>query len=104
MDGATSPLQAAQANARLGRFADGCATLAPGDAFRLDMDHELLGDERRAPLFCQQVYDTVRPGAQVLIDGGRVLLRVETCGPEHVETRVVVGGLVADDQEVRLTP
>lgn len=68
------------------------------------MDHELLGDERRAPLFCQQVYDPVRPGAQGLIDRGRVLLRVETCGPEHAETRVVGAGLVADNQEVRLTP
>lgn len=88
--------------ARLGRFADGCATLLAGDAFRLDMDHELLGDERRAPLFCQQVYDTVRPGAQILIDRGRVRLRVISVGPEHAETRVLIGGTVAERHTVHL--
>lgn len=88
--------------ARLGRFAEGCATLVAGDAFRLDMDHELLGDEHRAPLFCQQVYDTVRAGMHLLIDSGRVRLRVISVGPEHAETRVLIGGTVAEGHTVHL--
>ena len=87
---------------RLGRLGDGPVMLKPGDAFRLDMDHEMLGDERRAPLPYSHVYGTLRAGAEVLIDGGRVRLRVESVGPEHAETRVIVGGMVADDQQVAL--
>lgn len=94
----------ARAPLRLGRVGDSPVILKPGDTFRLDMDHEMVGDERRAPLPYPHLYRALQRGAELLIDGGRVRLRVETCGPEHAHTRVLVGGLVADNQEVRLLP
>jgi pyruvate kinase len=96
----------ARAPLRLGRVGDSPVTLKPGDAFRVDMDHEMVGDEQRAPLPYPQLYRALTRGAELLIGdgGGGVRLRVETCGPEHAQTRVMVGGVVADNQEVRLLP
>jgi pyruvate kinase len=87
---------------RLGAFADGPVTLHAGDSFRLDMDHELLGDRRRAPLPHAEIYAALETGAELLIDDGRVRLRVESFGPEHAETRVVVGGRVSDRKGVNV--
>lgn len=98
----------ARAPLRLGRVGDSPVILTPGDTFRLDMDHEMVGDERRAPLPYPHLYRALQRGAELLIGGGGggggVRLRVETCGPEHAQTRVVVGGLVANNPEVRLLP
>ncbi|MYN26028.1 pyruvate kinase [Duganella levis] len=87
---------------RLGAFTDGPVTLRAGDAFRLDMDHELLGDQRRAPLPHVEIYAALEVGAELLIDDGRVRLRVESFGPEHAETRVVIGGRVSDRKGVNV--
>jgi pyruvate kinase len=87
---------------RLGAFIDGPVTLRAGDAFRLDMDHELLGDQRRAPLPHAEIYAALEVGAELLIDDGRVRLRVESFGPEHAETRVVIGGRVSDRKGVNV--
>jgi pyruvate kinase len=87
---------------RLGTFIDGPVTLRAGDAFRLDMDYELLGDQRRAPLPHAEIYAALEVGTELLIDDGRVRLRVESFGPEHAETRVVVGGRVSDRKGVNV--
>ncbi|MRW91408.1 pyruvate kinase [Duganella sp. FT80W] len=87
---------------RLGAFVDGPVTLQAGDSFRLDMDHELLGDRHRAPLPHAEIYAALEVGAELLIDDGRVRLRVESFGPEHAETRVVVGGRVSDRKGVNV--
>lgn len=87
---------------RLGAFADGAVTLRAGDSFRVDMDHELLGDQQRAPLPHAEIYAALEAGAELLIDDGRVRLRVESFGPEHAETRVVVGGSVSDRKGVNV--
>ncbi|RZT04190.1 pyruvate kinase [Duganella sp. CF402] len=87
---------------RLGTFADGPVTLHAGDAFRVDMDHELLGDQHRAPLPHREIYAALEVGTELLIDDGRVRLRVESFGPEHAETRVVTGGRVSDRKGVNV--
>jgi pyruvate kinase len=87
---------------RLGVFGDGPVTLAPGDAFRLDMDHELAGDRHRVALPHPEIYSALETGTELLIDDGRVRLRVESFGPEHAETRVVIGGRVSDRKGVNV--
>ena len=87
---------------RLGRFGAGPVLLKAGDTFRLDMDHELLGDRHRAPLPHAEIYRALETGAELLIDDGRVRLRVESFGPEHAETRVIVGGMVSDRKGVNV--
>jgi pyruvate kinase len=87
---------------RLGAFADGPVMLQAGDTFRVDMDHELLGDQRRAPLPHPEIYAALEIGTDLLIDDGRVRLRVESFGPEHAETRVIIGGRVSDRKGVNV--
>ena len=86
---------------RVGTFSDGRETLIEGAAFRLDLD-ATPGDARRAPMPHPEIFAALRPGADVLIDDGRVRLRVETCAPDHAELRVVSGGVVSNRKGVNV--
>jgi pyruvate kinase len=86
---------------RVGTFAQGRVTLARDAGFRLDLDRT-PGDVRRAPLPHPEIFAALRPGADVLIDDGRVRLRVDSCGPNHAELRVVAGGVVSDRKGVNV--
>jgi pyruvate kinase len=86
---------------RVGTFVNGRETLVEGAAFRLDMD-PAPGTERRAPLPHPEIFAALRPGADVLIDDGRVRLRVESCDQGHAELRVVSGGAVSNRKGVNV--
>jgi pyruvate kinase len=86
---------------RVGTFANGREMLGEGDAFRLDLD-KTPGDRRRAPLPHPEIFAALQPGADVLIDDGRVRLRVESCGADHAQLRVVAGGIVSDRKGVNV--
>jgi pyruvate kinase len=86
---------------RIGTFAAGPVTLAAGAAFRLDLSRE-PGDQRRAPLPHPEVMAALEPGAELLLDDGKVRLRVETCGADFAETTVIAGGRLSDRKGVNL--
>jgi pyruvate kinase len=86
---------------RLGRFERGRAELAKGAAFRLNLG-EVLGTAQGASLPHPEIFAALHPGADILIDDGRLRLRVERNGPEHAETRVIQGGPVSDRKGVNL--
>jgi pyruvate kinase len=86
---------------RVGAIAGGRASLAAGDAFRLDLD-PAPGDARRAPLPHPEIFASLRPGAALLIDDGKVRLEVERCGADFADTRVRVGGAVSDRKGVNV--
>ena len=44
----------------------------------------------------------LEPGAELLLDDGRIRLRVETCGADFAETRVITGGKLSDRKGVNL--
>jgi len=87
---------------RLGKFAKGPVVLVEGEAFRLDLDCDKLGDQTRAPMPHPEIFTALCQGADLLIDDGRVRLRVETCGPDFAETRVMAGGAVSDRKGVNV--
>src|SRR6185312_7559192 len=86
---------------RLGTFAKGEAMLATGGSFRLDLDRE-PGTEKRAPLPHPEIFAAIEEGTELLIDDGKVRLRVERCGEGFAETRVVFGGRVSDRKGVNV--
>ncbi|MBV8033689.1 pyruvate kinase [Roseateles sp.] len=86
---------------RVGTFADGPVMLAEGQAFRLDLD-TAPGDVRRAGLPHPEIFAALVPGAELLLDDGRLRLVVERCGPEFAETRVVVGGKLSERKGVNV--
>ncbi len=86
---------------RLGTFADGPATIATGGRFRLDLDNK-PGDATRAPLLHPEIFQAMSVGTELLIDDGKVRLRVERFGDDFAETTVVVGGKLSDRKGVNV--
>ncbi|MFQ5984513.1 MAG: pyruvate kinase [Alphaproteobacteria bacterium] len=86
---------------RLGRFKGGKTTVKTGARLRLDLAQD-PGDARRASLPHAEVFAALQPGAELLLDDGRISLKVERSGPDFAETRVAVGGTLADRKGVNI--
>jgi pyruvate kinase len=86
---------------RIGKLADGPVTLQAGDRLRLDMD-PTPGDARRAPLPHPEIFAALKPDTDLLVDDGKVRLRVLQCGADFADTVVVTGGVVSDRKGVNV--
>jgi pyruvate kinase len=86
---------------RLGNFAGGQVQIMPGARFRLDLDLT-PGDENRAPLPHPEVFAVLEPGNELLIDDGKVRLRVADCGTDFAEAECLVGGTLSNHKGVNL--
>jgi pyruvate kinase len=84
---------------RLGIFERGAETLEAGGRFRLDLD-ETPGDASRVGLPHPEIFGSLTPGATLLVNDGKIRLRVERCGPEAADTVVEVGGEVSNRKGV----
>ncbi|WP_290868698.1 pyruvate kinase [Aquabacterium sp.] len=87
---------------RLGTFAQGKVCLKEGDTFCLDLRSEVPGDQDRAAMPHPEIFKALVVGTDLLVDDGRVRLRVQRCGPEFAETRVIAGGTVSDRKGVNV--
>jgi len=86
---------------RVGRFAGGAVELVPGERFRLDLD-AAEGDARRVNLPHPEIFAALERDATLLLDDGRLQLKVESFGRDHATTRVVVGGRLSDRKGVNV--
>lgn len=86
---------------RVGRMADGVIELEDGKRFRLDLD-PAEGTRRRAPLPHREVFAALEKGHELLLDDGRIRLRVERVGEDFAETRIIVAGPLSDRKGVNL--
>ncbi len=86
---------------RLGSFAKGRAELAPGQRFRLDLTQE-PGNAKRAPLPHPEIFAALEVGTEVLIDDGRIRLRVDKVEADQAQTEVLAGGEISDRKGVNL--
>jgi pyruvate kinase len=86
---------------RIGKLAHGPVTLEAGAAFRLDLD-AAPGDGSRAPMPHPEIFAALRPDTDLLIDDGKLRLRVRRCGPDFAETTVVTGGTLSDRKGVNV--
>lgn len=80
---------------RVGTFVGDKAELVPGAAFRIDLD-TTPGDARRAPMPHPEVFQVLAKDTQILVDDGRLRLRVEECGADYAITEVVTGGTISN--------
>jgi pyruvate kinase len=80
---------------RVGTFVDGRAVLVTGSRFRLDRE-ATPGDATRAYLPHREIMEALLPGARLLLDDGKLVLRVSEMHADHVMTRVEVGGVLSD--------
>jgi pyruvate kinase len=86
---------------RVGGFAQGPVTLVPDQPFRLDLD-PAPGSAHRAGLPHPEIFAVLEPGAELLLDDGRLRLVVERCGGDFAETRVAVGGRLSANKGVNV--
>ena len=86
---------------RLGEFEDGGVTLAPGDRFTITTE-PMEGTREMASTTYALLAKDVVPGAQLLIDDGRVALRVDDTDGVRVRTTCVEGGRLSDHKGINL--
>jgi len=86
---------------RVGRMAGGKAVLETGSRFRLDLD-ATEGDATRAGMPHPEIFAALRPGTDLLLDDGKLRLRVDACGADFAETTVMVGGALSDRKGVNV--
>lgn len=86
---------------RIATFADGPITFAAGHRLRLDLSRE-PGDLTRVGLPHPEIFAAMVPGADLLLDDGRVRLRVLDCGPAFADTVVVSGTRLSDRKGVNV--
>jgi pyruvate kinase len=86
---------------RVGTFADGIVTLKKGDAFQLDRD-TTPGDATRVCLPHREIFEALEPGTRLLIDDGKLVLRVQKASLDTIETLVEVGGAISDRKGVNV--
>ena len=86
---------------RVGSFASPPVMLAKGATFILDSD-EKPGDATRVRLPHPEILGALEPGARLLVDDGKLVLRVASCHGDHVVTTVEVGGAISDRKGVNL--
>lgn len=87
---------------RIGTFANGPVVLEKGAPFRLDLDAQTPGNNTRVSLPHPEIFAALKPQTNLLLDDGRVQLRVERCGADFAETSVVVGGPLSERKGVNV--
>ncbi|MBP6815141.1 MAG: pyruvate kinase [Burkholderiaceae bacterium] len=80
---------------RIGKFAQGKIDLALGDRFIFDIECE-LGDQQRVGLDYKELVNDVRVGDNLLLNDGRLLMRVEKVGNTTIECTVTQGGVLSN--------
>jgi pyruvate kinase len=86
---------------RLGEFADGVVRLKAGHHLRLDLK-STPGDASRIGVPHPEIFAALRTGALVLLDDGKVRLRVVKHGPDFADTVVEAGEQLSDHKGLNL--
>jgi len=86
---------------RVGQFAnpDG-EMLVKGQIFRFDLDEYNLGTNERVLLPHPEIIEASEVGHELLIDDGKVKVRVIGTGPGYLDTEVIVPGRIKDKKGV----
>jgi len=86
---------------RVGVFSGDSEQLVEGAAFRLDLD-EAEGDASRVCLPHPEIFAALEPGASLLVNDGKIRLKVKDCGPDFANCEVVIGGVISNRKGVNV--
>jgi pyruvate kinase len=82
---------------RVGTFADGMAMLKTGASFVLDRD-TAPGNATRVCLPHRELFIALEDGSRLLLDDGKLVLRVTSATHDRIETIVEVGGALSNNK------
>ena len=86
---------------RIARFRDVQVILQRGQVFTLSNKHPASdGDEHIVGIDYPSLVHDCRPGDELLLDDGRVVLQVESVEEHAVHTRVIVGGPLSNNKGI----
>jgi pyruvate kinase len=86
---------------RLGEFGGGRAIVADGTIFQFDTTQE-AGNEKRVFLPHPQIFEGVEPGHTLLLDDGKLKMRVIERKKDRITAQVLVGGALASRKGISL--
>lgn len=86
---------------RVGKFAEGHVVLTQGQAFRFDLE-PALGDASRVNLPHPEIFAALVPGTDLLLDDGKLRVRVERCDAQSADTTVLVAGKLSERKGVNV--
>ena len=82
---------------RVGKFDGGKVVLEHGSTFVLDRD-PTPGDATRVELPHREIFEAIEPGARLLLDDGKLVLRVSDHDSDRIVTTVEVGGPLSNNK------
>ena len=86
---------------RVGEFKNGSEELEIGADFRLDLD-EAPGDVTRVTLPHPEIFAALEVGASLLVNDGKIRLKVKECGADFADCEVVIGGTISNRKGVNV--
>jgi len=86
---------------RVGTFANGGIELHAGQSFRLDLS-DVAGDQNRVRLPHPEIFAAITVGSDLLLDDGKVRLRIVKKGADFAETEVITGHKLSDRKGVNV--
>jgi pyruvate kinase len=86
---------------RVGAFADGQAVIPHGHKFTLDRD-STPGDANRVCLPHPELFEVLEVGQRLLINDGKIRLRVTEAGKDRIVCTAEVGGVISDRKGVNV--
>lgn len=86
---------------RIGVFEKDEIELNVGSSFVLDLE-EAAGSGRRVQLPHQEIFDAAVVGMDLLLDDGKIRLRVQNATESSIETKVITGGTLSNRKGVNV--
>jgi pyruvate kinase len=86
---------------RVGVFRGDSAELVDGQRFQLDLD-DAQGDARRVQLPHEEIFRVLEKGSTLLVNDGKIRLRVEEATKDRADCTVVAGGAISNRKGVNV--
>lgn len=86
---------------RVGRFETGSIILQKGAHFRFDLDKK-IGNQERVNLPHEEILSVLSKGDELLLDDGRLRLKVLECAKDFANCEVLVGGTLSNNKGVNV--
>lgn len=86
---------------RVGVFRNGEEELAEGQKFRFDLD-PAEGTASRVELPHREILEALEAGATLLVNDGKLRLRVDACGKDYADCTVLTGGTISNRKGVNV--
>jgi len=86
---------------RVGVFANEEEELVEGQKFRFDLD-ETAGTNARVCLPHPEIFKALEDGTTLLVNDGKIRLKVETCGADFADCIVTAGGAISNRKGVNV--